>query len=70
MYNFSDNYLNPPQDRIFGRCEHCRGEIYEGDYIYEIDGIFVHEDCLEDYVRDNIATKMEANSDRYYGDND
>lgn len=33
-------------------CEHCNGEIYAGDYIYNLDEVYmngrfiVHEDCM------------------------
>lgn len=52
--------LDPPEDKIFGYCAHCGGEIYEGEDIYIIDSEAVHEDCLLDYVRENIAVRKEA----------
>ena len=47
--------LEPPEDKIFGYCDHCGGEIYEGDTVYDIDGQRIHEDCLEDFARGYFA---------------
>ena len=47
--------LEPPEDKIFGYCDHCGGEIYEGDTVYDIDGQRIHVDCLEDFVRGYFA---------------
>lgn len=52
--------LEPPEDKIFGYCDHCGGEIYEGEEVYEIEGDIIHEDCLLDYVRKNLAVRKEA----------
>lgn len=52
--------LDPPEDKVFGYCDHCDGEIYVGEVVYEIDGDIIHEDCLLDYVRDNLAVRREA----------
>lgn len=53
--------LEPPEDKIYGYCAHCGGEIYEGEEIYEIDGEEVHEDCLYDFVKDRFdVCKKEA----------
>lgn len=47
--------LEPPEDKIYGHCDFCGGEIYEGDTIYVIDGQYIHEDCLEDFARGYFA---------------
>lgn len=60
MYDIPERPLDPPEDVIVGYCDHCGGEIYEGEEIYEIDGDVVHEDCLLDYVKENMAVKKEA----------
>lgn len=36
---------------LFGYCENCNEPIYQGEDIYEIDGILLHDDCLYDYMR-------------------
>lgn len=52
--------LDPPEDKVFGYCDQCGGEIYEGEDIYEIDGDIIHEDCLLDYAREKLAVRREA----------
>ena len=47
--------LEPPEDKIFGYCDFCGGEIYEGDTVYDIDGQRIHEDCLADFARGYFA---------------
>ena len=59
-YDCPERPLDPPEDKVFGYCDHCGGEIYEGEEVYEIDGNIIHEDCLLDYVRENLAVKKEA----------
>lgn len=54
--------LDPPEDKVFAMCDHCGGEIYEGEEYYEIDGDLIHEDCLLDYVKENLAIRKEADS--------
>ena len=34
------------------RCEHC-GEAIQDEEYYEIDGAYVHFDCLTDYCNEN-----------------
>lgn len=59
-YDCPEAPLEPPEDKIFGYCDHCGGEIYMGEDIYEINGDIIHEDCLLDYARENLAEKKEA----------
>lgn len=47
--------LEPPEDVIFGYCNHCGGEIYEGETYYDIDGQNIHADCLRDFASDYFA---------------
>jgi hypothetical protein len=35
---------------IVGRCEHCDGEIYEGEEVYETNEGTVHEECFNDFA--------------------
>ncbi len=41
----------PQEDKIFGYCDCCKEDIFEGETIYEIDGETIHEDCLLEYAR-------------------
>lgn len=47
--------LEPPEDKIYGYCNLCGGEIYEGDTIYEINGQLIHEECLEEFAKDYFS---------------
>ena len=47
-----NHLLEPNAEKIFALCDHCGGEIYDGETIYEIDGDHIHEDCFDDYVRE------------------
>ena len=49
--------LDPPEDVIFAECDHCGGEIYEGETYYEIDGQYIHEDCLRDFAEKYFADR-------------
>ncbi len=60
MFEIPERPLEPPEDKIFGYCDHCGGEIYEGEDIYEIDGDIIHEECLLDYAKEHFAMKKEA----------
>ena len=48
-------HLDPPEDRIFAVCDQCGGEIYEGETYYDIEGDYIHEDCFEEYAREEYA---------------
>ena len=47
--------LEPPEPKVFGYCEHCGGEIYEGETCYRIDGQLIHEDCLRDFAENYFS---------------
>ena len=47
--------LEPPEEHPVGYCDHCGGEVYEGDTVYRIDGQCIHDDCLEDFAKDYFA---------------
>ena len=55
MMKMMKHLLEPDAERIFALCDHCGGEIYEGEDYYEIDGDSIHADCLYDYIRDLYA---------------
>lgn len=38
-------------ERVAGQCDECKGEILEGETIYDMDGVLLHENCLWDYAR-------------------
>lgn len=38
-----------PEYNEIGECSVCFSPIYEGDLVYEIDDIVLHDDCLEDF---------------------
>lgn len=42
-------------EKVFGDCAHCDGEIYKGQEYYIVAEATVHEDCLEDYTKENLA---------------
>lgn len=60
LWNIPERPLEPPEDVVVGECDHCGGEIYEGEEVYDIDGYTVHEDCLLDFVKDRMAVRREA----------
>lgn len=62
MFNYCpEPPLDPPEDVVFAMCDHCGGEIYEGEEYYDIDGQYIHEDCLRDFAEDYFSEcKCEA----------
>ena len=58
--------FDPPEPKVFGYCQHCGGEIYEGETYYNIDGQIIHEDCLWDFAKEHFADcKEEARAHVY-----
>jgi len=51
----SERPLDPPEDVVADYCNHCGGEIYEGETVYRINGRLIHEDCLWDFAKDCFA---------------
>jgi hypothetical protein len=47
-------------ERVSCSCEECGREIYVGEFYYEITGHDVHEDCLDDYVKQRLAEQKVA----------
>lgn len=44
-----DERIDEPSE--FGRCDHCGGEIYDGDYIAETtEGDVLHDDCVDEFL--------------------
>jgi len=42
----------PPDDpKPVARCSSCGCGLYEGDYLYTVDGDYLCEDCLNDQYR-------------------
>lgn len=54
-WDIPERSLEPPEDVPVGYCEHCGGEIYEGETVYRIDGQLIHEDCLWDFAKEYFA---------------
>jgi hypothetical protein len=50
-----DNYLNPVLN-----CCHCGNELYEGEEILVVADGGLHEDCLDDYVREVVIISREV----------
>lgn len=47
-------WLTPPETMQICECEHCAGELYEGDTIYKYDSMdFCSGDCIVEYMVDN-----------------
>lgn len=51
--------LSNPRDFevIAGYCEHCGMEYYEGEDIFETTEGKVHEDCLDEFAREQICAR-------------
>ena len=58
MFSIPEPMLDPPEDRIYSYCSCCHGEIYEGEFYYDIDGQTVHTDCLSDFANDYFSHCM------------
>lgn len=54
----------PPEDKVYATCSHCGNEIYEGEMFYDIEGDYIHEDCLHDYA-DNYFKDCKREADIY-----
>lgn len=48
--------IDPPEDyrEPFAKCGVCGDLIREGDTHYQIDGTFIHSDCLDELPRKEI----------------
>ncbi|GHV48058.1 hypothetical protein FACS189499_06720 [Clostridia bacterium] len=56
-----DRWLEPPDGgEVIHYCNHCRGEIYEGEDFYAIDDKHVCVDCLRDFASDYFADCLET----------
>lgn len=49
--------LEPPEPVVFAECGCCGGEIYEGETFFDIDGEYIHEDCLHDFADEYFADR-------------
>lgn len=43
-------------DLVAGRCCQCHASIYDGEDIYRLDEVMLHEDCMRDYMRQYLCT--------------
>lgn len=55
MYT-QESRLEPPEDRVFGHCDHCGDEIYENELYYDVNGKKIHYECLRDYAAKQFAS--------------
>lgn len=37
-------------EELYCMCDHCAGEIYNGEYVYKGDDFTVHEDCFFEFA--------------------
>ncbi len=44
---YDDWKTSPPESSPVKACDYCGCELYEGDYIYEVDGENLCRDCLD-----------------------
>lgn len=61
--NYPEMSFEPKEPLIYGYCDYCDGEIYDGDECYEIMGYEVHEDCIEDFCKEKYGRKFTASVD-------
>ncbi len=47
-------------EKVSCTCAHCNGEIYRGEIFYSLNYINLCESCIEDYVKENMARRVEA----------
>ena len=52
---------NADGPEVFGECDGCGNEIYDGDEYYEIDGKIYCEDCIIDFRK---TAEVEIDYDR------
>lgn len=50
-----DHWLNPPEPKSAYECDYCGDFIYVGEeYLVAENGDRIHEDCKDDWIRDNV----------------
>lgn len=47
--------LEPPADVVIGYCPICKDEVYIGENVYDIDGKYIHEECIGEFAKDYFA---------------
>ena len=45
--------------KVVARCMECCGDIYAGEYFYQIDGDVVCENCIDRFLKDNYRRCIE-----------
>jgi len=48
------------------QCEHCKKEIHEGHYMFELPGFYLCTDCFDKFYDGNMAEYMYDNGLQYY----
>ena len=49
---YDERKTNIPEPKPMGKCTSCGCDLYEGDYLYTIDGECLCEECLNDAYRE------------------
>lgn len=50
-------------DIYCGKCDHCGEEFFDGDRVYEIDGLTLCQYCAENYLRVIYSRILNANDE-------
>lgn len=44
------------EGRVCAVCDQCGEDVFEGEDVYNMGGVLLHEDCLRDYMRQYLTT--------------
>lgn len=48
----------PPEEKVWGTCDHCGQDIYEGEDIIEVVGDkYIHANCFDEYAREELIVR-------------
>ncbi len=55
---FSQGLPDPQETEVKAYCEGCGGEIYQGEDVYDVDGVILHAEweCLVKYINPDRTT--------------
>ena len=59
---FSQGLPDPQEAEVMTYCEGCGGEIYQGEDVYDVEGVILHAEweCLVKYLDPKLMTVEEA----------
>ena len=62
MDRFSQGLPDPADAKVMARCKACDAEIYEGEFVYRIEGDIICRDggCLAEYIAPDCMTIEQA----------